>query len=268
MKRIALSGVVAAGCCLLWFAIVGRKAGPSTPVPSTSVRVVVSPAKASARKPASRHEAGLQPDARRNLSSEEFDRRFHLNGVESMDLQSEMLSAADDLKEQKGLQAQVVSFDGKVLKMLIPGLRIPQSQVEATVQTHLQKAVGEQKAAEIWSDPAGKGSMLAWGWHDALECNVTYTFTKTREENDPANNGTLGNAAFDVEVEYAPGNSGAVDFPKDDLMTVHEFTYATAENTYDFSWNALAKAPAGYFRSEPILGVASRPPPGDSEDWL
>jgi len=158
-----------------------------------------------------------------------------------MDLQSEMLSAADDLKEQKGLQAQVVSFDGKVLKMLIPGLRIPQSQVEATVQTHLQKAVGEQKAAEIWSDPAGKGSMLAWGWHDALECNVTYTFTKTREENDPANNGTLGNAAFDVEVEYAPGNSGAVDFPKDDLITVHEFTYATAENTHDFSWNAMAK---------------------------
>jgi hypothetical protein len=31
---------------------------------------------------------------------------------------------------------------------------------------------------------------------------------------------------------------------------------------YGFGWNALAKAPAGYFRSEPILGVASRPSPG------
>jgi hypothetical protein len=134
--------------------------------------------------------------------------------------------------------------------------------VEATIRARLQKAVGEQKAAEIWSDPTGKGSMLAWGWHDALECNVTYTFTKTREENDPANNGTQGNAAFDIEIAYDPGSSGAVDFPKDDLITVHGFTYATAENTHDFSWNAMAQAPAGYFRSEPILGVASRLPAG------
>jgi len=216
-------------------------------------------AKASARKPASRHEAGcglmppqsIQRGVRSSLSSE----RRRVDGSSVGDAEcGRRFKGAERPPSPGGVVRRQSTQDAD------PWLRIPQSQVEATVQTHLQKAVGEQKAAEIWSDPAGKGSMLAWGWHDALECSHLYVHQDPGGER-PGQQRHSGNAAFDVEVEYAPGNSGAVDFPKDDLITVHEFTYATAENTHDFSWNAMAKAPAGYFRSEPILGVASRPPP-------
>jgi hypothetical protein len=258
--RVVLVLLAAGG--LVWFGIAGREGRFSQPTPKgTKEATIAVRSSAAKRKRVSR--AGDVPKADRNriLTLEEFKRRFHLTGVEAEDYWSEMVKLGRDLMEQKSSEAQVVEFDGKILKMFIPPLAAPRrEELELVVLGHLRKALGDEKAEKIFADSAGKEMLLKRAWYDELMCSVIYTFTKVRNENDPARNGALGDATFDLDVVYDPGDSGAVLYDQSDYITVLGFSYRQA-GINGFGWNALAKAPAGFFRSEPILGVASRPPP-------
>ncbi len=256
MKRVSEVLLVLAACGLVWFGIASLKRRESGSARAARVK-----ASASARSAVSERALVAHLDGPRISHPDEFNKRFRLSEVEAMDFWSEMGALRAELMEQKGSKAQILEYDGHgQLKMFIPALFIPMDQLEAAILTHLRKALGEKKADLIWADSAGRELLLHRSWDDSLKCDVTYTFTKIRDENNPAANGSLGDAAFDFEVVFDPGNSGAKEYPNDDLITVEGFSYTRA-GVYDFGWNAMAKAPAGYFRSEPILGVASRPPP-------
>jgi hypothetical protein len=263
VKRFGLVLVALIAGSLVWFGITGREDRISNPTPKGNKEAAVAARSSAAkRKQVSRADDTPKAAGNRILTREEFERCFHLTGIEAMDYWSEMRKMGTDFVEQKSSQAQVVEFDGKILKMFIPPLSAPRrEELELVVLAHLRKALGEKKAGKIFADSAGKEMLLKRAWYDELMCGVIYTFTKIRDENDPARNGTFGDAAFDLDVVYDPGDSGAVSYDQGDYITVLGFSYRQA-GMYGFGWNALAKAPAGYFRSEPILGVASRPSPG------
>jgi len=140
----------------------------------------------------------------------------------------------------------VVSFDGKVLKMLILGCAFSEPR-EATVQT-TPKAVGDRSSRDLvgpgrQGKHAGLGGMTRW--------NVMYLYvTKTRRRTTRPQRHS-GNAAFDVEGSM-PGNS-ARRFSRT-TYTVHEFTYARQRYTR-FQLERHGEGSAA-FPVKPILGVA------------
>jgi hypothetical protein len=256
VRKFVLVILVFTACGLVWFEVAGHKhQAPGAVSSNHAGRAVVTEHKRRANAP-----EVAKADAPSNLSLQEFNRRFDLNSVDEMNFWSELRKVRRDLMEEKGNRAQVAAFDGKVLKVIIPALSVQTGRLESAILPHLQAALGSQKAARIWADDAGRKTVLNRVWDDMLKCDAIYTFTKVRDENDPARNGSLGHAVFDLSVVFDPGTSGAVAFPNSDGNLLQGFTYSQA-GEYDFGWNAMSKAPAGYFRSEPILGVASRPPP-------
>ena len=263
MRRLTLVLIILAAGGLIWFWIAGREGRlPEATRKGGKEATFAARLPAAKRTNISRPGGTPMANASRLLTQKELEHRLGLAGIEAMDCWSELSKVRRDLMEQKGANAQVVEYDGQTLKMLIPALSAVQTQqLESVILAHLRTAVGDQKAKVILADAAVRETLSKRVWDDILKCDVIYTFTKTRNENNPARNGSLGEAAFDLTVVFDPGDLDTVIYADYDKITVEGFTYSQAGHYYDFGWNAMAKAPEGYFRSEPILGVASRPPP-------
>lgn len=191
--------------------------------------------------------------ASRILSNEEFDDKFSLPGVSKLKLRNAIITIAGNLQEMKGLSARIVGFDGKTLGMEVPALRLPDQALETVVMESLESALGYEKAKEIWTDPEGKQALLDRVAYNQIIHGTRYEFTAVKPENDPANNGSMGYALFNATWSYT-NESGAPVIPR---QVYKGFTFASAGNI-GLSWNAMSKAPQGYFRSEPIKGQGSR----------
>ena len=81
------------------------------------------------------------------------------------------------------------------------------------------------------------------------------------QEEDLSQPLSLGYALFDAEITNRPTQSGTLQ-----RMGFLDETLVGADidrlGRLDYlGWNAMAKIPAGYIRTAPILGVASRPAP-------
>lgn len=153
--------------------------------------------------------------------------------------------------EKKGLHAQIESFDGKILKLWVPRLEISDDEIKTAIMRNLTAEIGERKARAIWDDPVGQKTLMALVAIDPITSDISYTFKKIRDENDPAGNGSDGYASFDVGWGFNVAEEQERRFSN---QVFKGFTFA---NTYNIAlgWNAMSKVPAGYFRSEPITGV-------------
>lgn len=188
------------------------------------------------------------------LSSEEFDHKFSLSGVTRLKFRNAVFAIASNLKEMKGLYARITSFDGKTLKMEVPALQLPDQVLEDVVMDLLASATNEEKANAIWNDPDGRQTLLDQIAYSRIIHSTPYEFVKVKPEDNPAANGSLGYARFDVTWSYTGEGGG----PGLSRQMFKGFTFAD-ENNIGLSWNAMSKAPQGYFRSEPIKeGEASR----------
>lgn len=193
------------------------------------------------------------------IDGDEFKHRFSVGEIECMDITSSINEVARDLAEKRGLQARVTFCDGHTLKFVIPGLVVDEDELKASLRAALVKVVGEAKAAEIWADGQGRRYILVRRWVADLGAEDSYAITKVREEALPEGGGDLEDAKFDVERLQSATRAGVFPAATPAQRWIYEgYEFSRAEGL-GLSWNAMAKAPAGYFRAEMILGVASRP---------
>jgi hypothetical protein len=197
-------------------------------------------------------EAGVD----RSLSQAEFKRRFHITLFEAEHIGLFPTSLRRELMERKSAGAQVTRFDGRILELFSPALFLSEEQQEAACLEQLCKALGEQRAMEIWADPVGRATLVSLGKDPKLVSDAIYTITRTAEERDPESIDQKDFATFNVDVKYRYRGRTPLLEPLQN-ETLIGFNYLHAGDAF-LGWNALAKAPAGYFRSAPILGVASR----------
>lgn len=243
--------VLVAGGAYFWFA--NEKATTATRTSEMRPMATTIPAEAVATIP-SRQMLPAGQKAPRILPSEEFDHRFSLSGVTRLKFMNSAIAIANNLREMKGLYARVTSFDGKTLRLEVPALHLPDHVLEDVVMDSLESAMGNEQANAIWNDPDGRQTLLDRIAYSQIINGTQYEFVLTKPEDNPAANGSLGYARFDATWSYSGRGGG----PR---QTFKGFTFASASNI-GLGWNAMSKAPQGYFRSEPIEGEVSRGAPG------
>lgn len=192
------------------------------------------------------------PGRARVLRPGEMAARHGLTQVEEFKMNRSLADLAFALLEERGLAATVREFDGRRLVLHIPGLKGGVDEIAARIERAVAAEVGAGRAAEIMSDPSGRETVLARLNLEVILAENTFIFEKVRGEGDLVHQGSLGHAKFELQITRTLDGTTTG-------MKVTEFDYSLADN-YGLAWNAMAKAPAGYFRSQPILGVASRPP--------
>lgn len=189
----------------------------------------------------------------RALRPREFAERFGLTQVEELKVRRSLIGLAFALLEERGLATVVKAFDGKRLVLATPPLS---GSIEAIAKRAEQVIAGElrsESAAAIMSDPKGRETVMSQLGLEDIFSETIFVFEKFKDESNPEQLGSLGHAKFKVQITHSLNG-------KSSGMRIEEFDYSQAGN-FALAWNSMAKAPIGYFRSEPILGVASRPAP-------
>jgi len=190
----------------------------------------------------------------------EFCAKFDVNQVEWLDLRGELFTQAKDWNEEKGLGAEVVSLDGQVLKIHIPSLGLTEDRARRVLGQRLVSLLGEKRIQAISGDPEGWQTLLFHTRFDELNFDTTYTITRTKDEDlkQPAG---FGNASFNATIINRTGSPKPARQHGDINMLLQGADINRLGDADFLGWNAMAKIPAGYIRTAPILGVASRPAP-------
>jgi len=192
----------------------------------------------------------------RILTSREFADRFSLSAIDAFKVNNAVLAVASDLQELKGMQARVLSFDGKNLTLELPELNMDEEGLRTIVLGALGSAVGTAKSEAIWQDSDGRKTILRSVGFDQFSQKSVYQFTEVSAENNPAINGPVGLARFDVSWSYfASAKDESVAIPPQKFAG---FSVDYAKNI-GLGQSAINRAPAGYFRklaTEPSAVVA------------
>jgi len=192
--------------------------------------------------------SSLAATGSRVLTSREFTDRFSLSAIDFFKLNNAVLAVASDLQELKGMQARVLNFDGKNLTLELPELEIDEEGLRTIVLGALGSAVGAARADAMWQDIDGRKTILTSVGFDQFAQKSVYQFTEVRAENNPAVNGPMGVARFDVSWNYsaaAKGESAAIPPQK-----FAGFSVGDAKNI-GLGQSAINRAPSGYFRKQP-----------------
>jgi len=205
---------------------------PTSSGPNPTVRVPSTPSSA--------------PTASRILTSREFVDRFSLSGIDSFKINNAVLAVASDLQELKGMQARVLSFDGKSLTLELPELDVDEDGLRTIVLGALGSAVGNARAEAIWQDLDARKTILRSAGFDQFSQKSVYQFTEVSAENNPAINGPMGLARFDVSWSYSASakSDSAPALPPQKFVG---FSVDDAKNI-GLGQSAIRRAPAGYFR--------------------
>lgn len=202
---------------------------------------------------ANRQLRGWKTHAKLVLSQQELDRKFSLSPIERIKIGREISGLAIALLEQKGEATYVREFAGNRLVLVTPAMELPLSEITRLLEMTLVSSFGPGRTAELLADDEGKATLLHQLGVERLFADAIYLFEKTSEENSPEENGTAGFAQFDVLTSFVLADR------VEPGIRQKGFCYVNAYNI-ELSWNAMGKAPKGYFRSELLAGVSSRPP--------
>lgn len=199
--------------------------------------------------------------ARRSYPSGPVDwaalgKRFQLTQVDTYKLRSALGVVVHDLVERRGAIAQVERSDGDFFILTLPELPLNDAQIDELLLQIAARVVGESKAVEILSDPEGFSALAKYTALAEMLIPRQFAFRKTSPEGLKDMSNPHGYARFQIAISTYNTERRAMVLRIDHTG----FTYPEADSI-GLGWNAMAKAPAGYFRGEPILGVASKPRP-------
>jgi len=254
-KLTLLAAFVFCGLAVFWFWL--RSAESVHPRPGATQTTSGSPAIGGSSALAA-STAPLPGHQYRFLDWTEFCKKFNLTGWESYEIGGILAVQSRDWNEEKGRRAEVVSLDGKVLKMHVPSLGLTEEQCRRLLEARLTPLLGAKRIQEICADSKGWETLLLHVRFEDLNFDTSYTFIRTREEdvNLPP---SMSEALFDAVITNRPGLPGPVRRSGDlDLTLLGADLYRLGGPEF-LGWTAMAKVAAGYFRAAPILGVASRP---------
>lgn len=251
--------VLGIGCGVVWWTA-PKPAGDAGE--SASIATKTSAEKADPLSPASSALAAAQRQTTTGSPSLEtnFDLEFGTSHLQRRQISDGLAAQHLEWLEQRGLAARVLSADGDALSLFIPGLVIGEKELREAALAALGKVVPRETAITIWDHPTGRKFIerelrLAWlgadSWYDL----------KRIQRRDPRLQPELADSVtFDAAVRRIPAKGApSLNGPEDAIRL--NMSFESIVSPYEIGWNAAAKAPPGYFRGEPILGVASRPVP-------
>jgi len=187
-----------------------------------------------------------------------------LSKQEDIAFRRAMRRLQNDLRERKGLNCQVLVASSDALTLFVPALVLGDAQVNELLRMTLKTSIGDVRTEGIWKNPGLIEKVRQMAQLETLETDVSYEFKKISGPTEATDTTEARPATFWLECKITPRSDAATanDVLAAMRVTQHQgIDYLGASNVFGFGWNALAKAPAGFFRPEPILGVASRPPP-------
>lgn len=257
MKRTIALLLVLAAIASLTTAIALHSCHRQAKNPLSADRIA---SKSATRSPANSTAAPARPAHRSYPSGwvdwTTFERRFQLTQVDAFKLRSALGHVVRDLVERRGAIAQVNRSEGDFFTVTLPALPLSDEQVDALILQVATRVVGERKAVEILSDTDGFAALAKYLSLAEMQVPQQFAFRKTAPEGHSDMWNPVGYARFEIAIStYDAGRQEMV------LRSTHTgFSYTDADSIR-LGWNAMAKAPSGYFRTEPILGVASKPRP-------
>lgn len=252
-----LIGILLAGCiaALLWFRL-GRSPTASFP----AVAVQAKPPGKDGPKPAVVASAPPQTakEQPKPLWLEKLAGKFGLDGVAQFKLRNALYAVWQELAELRGNDAKIESQEGNKLVMYLPGLQLDDDHLTRVIAARFSECVGEQKTIALLSDEEVREAIGQRLELDMLRSGARYRFERVKPEDEPHKDFSMGYARFDVAIEYEPLRRS--DGSQLNLGP-HNWSRWSFADPYSIQlgWNAMSKAPSGYFRSEPIAGVQSRP---------
>lgn len=232
--------------------------------PTAAVPVPDSPARVATRAEERPPPAPAEPPVLSTTSvdpDEEFCRIAGVTGRMRIEICDELVLLHMDWLEQRGARAELLAAEGDKCRLFLPGLVLTEDEIRARVLPRMANVVAPEKAKEIWDHPTTRAYVARKLKFGALGADAWYDFQKTMVP-DPTRRGA-GNtlAVFSSIIRRVPA-VGAPPYPGLEWETWNNAMFDSITAPHGIGWNAASKAPAGFFRPEPILGVASRPPLG------
>jgi hypothetical protein len=175
-----------------------------------------------------------------------------LSPLDRIKIDRDLSGLAIELLEKKAAATSVRSFDGTKLVLVSPALAITPQDLTQRLQQALTVAVGPARARELLATQSSRAELFSKIGADQLQVDSRFTFVKTKPEGDFEREGSDGLAKFEVTALYAGSSPAGAE------LKIKDFSYPDAY-TIGLGWNAMAKAPQGYFRSQALYGVSSRP---------
>lgn len=241
------------GCWMFWPSPTRREAGAfsTAPVASSAQQDPTSPQHL-------KQEANDRSTGRSSwVNDAQLESHFDFDTRTITEITDQLRLVRRAFVERKGINARVISQMGATLELEIPGLVLSQSEVDGFVSQALLTEVSSDVTRKLLSDPLGQQWIRERLRLDLLGADVTYSFKRTTEE-DSAKEGLAGLARFSLQYRLKSAQ-GAPQLSQPSIGFATDFTVANLSEPKYLGWNAISKAPAGYFSRNPIGGIESHP---------